>query len=116
MPLSASAKAYMRAYHWSHKEEHSERTRRSKLKVLYGITPKQWEELFIKQNGLCAVCGNWLSPSWLRPTKQTNVDHDHRTGKVRGLLCVRCNNGLGQFLDQGVLLIMAHKYLETHYA
>lgn len=70
----------------------------------YGITPEQWDDLFAKQNGCCAICG-------VRPTKRLHVDHNHHTGAVRGLLCNNCNLGLGKFGDNPNLTELATQYL-----
>jgi len=63
------------------------------LKNNYGITVEYYKELFIQQGGECAICR--------KPQSEFNyplhVDHDHQTGKVRGLLCSGCNTGLGHF-------------------
>ena len=72
----------------------------------YGITIKDYNDLFIKQNGKCAICGN------LPNKRGLFVDHDHETGKIRGLLCHNCNIGLGMFYDNNILLQNATKYLE----
>ena len=77
------------------------------LMLEYGLTRESWNDLFIKQNGLCAVCGDWL-----KFLKTAHVDHDHNTGKVRGLLCKKCNTGLGQLRDSSELLLKASNYLE----
>jgi hypothetical protein len=53
-----------------------------------GITDDAYEQLLAEQEGGCAICGN--PPK----TRRLSVDHNHRTGKVRGLLCFRCNRGL----------------------
>ncbi len=73
---------------------------------LYGITKDQYEDLLVKQNGVCAIC---LS---LDLKKTLCVDHDHQTGRIRGLLCSKCNKGLGLFGDTRDLLLKAVKYLE----
>jgi hypothetical protein len=57
------------------------------------------------QGGLCLVCEE-------RPAE--HVDHDHATGKVRGLLCFGCNGGLGQFRDRVDIMRNAIEYLEGH--
>ena len=74
----------------------------------YGLTLQQYDELLKNQGGGCAICrksesgesGNCLS-----------VDHDHLTGKVRGLLCYSCNAGIGMFRDDPALLTGAVIYL-----
>jgi len=87
--------------------EHRELHRRYALKRIFGITPEQWTEMFGDQNGCCAICG--------RPQmdfkKRFHVDHDHETGKVRGLLCYRCNSMLGMACDDPVRLQAAISYL-----
>ena len=76
----------------------------------YGITLEKYNEIFEKQGGKCAICGSENSGS--KTTKYFFVDHDHSTGKVRGLLCCKCNFGIGQFNDDIELLKNAIKYLK----
>ena len=71
----------------------------------YDITPEQFEELNTYQKGVCWICKHVPS------SKKLHVDHDHRTGKVRGLLCYRCNVGLGFFKDDIDRLEDAVQYL-----
>lgn len=62
---------------------------RSSLFLRYGITLEEYEIVFRRQNGVCAFCGR-------RPSRnRLAVDHDHRTGRFRGLLCTPCNRALG---------------------
>lgn len=84
----------------------SGRARASSLKYLYGITPDKYEEMFKKQNGVCAICEN---PP--KEGKRLGVDHCHDSGDVRGLLCDDCNTGLGKFRDDPDLLNAAREYL-----
>jgi hypothetical protein len=80
--------------------------RRNNLKRLYSITPEDYDLLLNQQNGVCAICGG------VCPTgRRLSVDHDHATNKIRGLLCSRCNFGIGQ-LDTKEKLNNAIKYLE----
>lgn len=70
-----------------------------KLKRVYGLTPEQYEALGRE----CHICK--------AAEGQMNVDHDHNTGKVRGLLCTLCNSGLAFFRDSESLLFAAVEYL-----
>jgi hypothetical protein len=80
--------------------------RRSKLKVNYNLTEKDFDTLFEEQEGACAICK--------RADVKLVVDHDHTTGAVRGLLCNGCNHGLGRFGDSIPLMESAIAYLEKH--
>ena len=64
--------------------------RKSHLKRKYGLTLEAFDELLASQGGGCAICG--------KPDAD-NVDHDHATGRVRGILCWNCNIAIGQFED-----------------
>jgi len=80
-----------------------------KLKARYGITPEDYNSLLELQECRCAICGihnDDLSDSLC-------VDHDHETGKVRGLLCRPCNLAIGNMRDNPRLLHKAGKYLEN---
>lgn len=83
-------------------------TRNTAYKKLYGITIQQYEELFTEQKGKCAICYSDVNDK-IRST--LSVDHDHTTGRIRGLLCSKCNAGLGMFKDSPVLLQKAAEYL-----
>jgi len=67
--------------------KYSKRTRGYVLKR-YGISEEEYDEIFEKQSGVCAICKD-------KPTGTLHIDHDHVTGKVRGLLCHRCNTSMG---------------------
>jgi hypothetical protein len=71
----------------------------------YNINKNDFDKLLFNQNNVCAICEEENDYNSL------NVDHDHITGKVRGLLCGSCNKGLGLFSDNPELLIKASKYL-----
>lgn len=73
----------------------------------YGINESEYNNLLKKQNSVCAIC---LKEEFGKITK-LSIDHDHETGKVRGLLCRRCNTGIGMFMDNPYLLEKAVKYL-----
>lgn len=82
---------------------HLENQRTRNRKRHYGLTTEEWNTLFAEQNGLCAICFN---PDPL------DVDHDHRSKKVRGLLCQKCNKALGLFHDSLDVLRSALTYCE----
>jgi len=77
-----------------------------KLLVKFGITPEQYAQLLVEQEHVCAICKGSDSSG-----RALAVDHDHTTGEIRGLLCSRCNPGLGQFQDDPTLLQAAIDYL-----
>ena len=78
----------------------------------YGITIDDYHELRIQQSSLCAICGQEGFVMKKEHKLKLVVDHDHNTGKVRGLLCHNCNRGLGLFQDNTGFLSNAVKYLE----
>lgn len=73
------------------------------------MTLDQKVSLLADQAGKCALCGTKC-----RGETDTNVDHDHTTGKIRAILCRGCNTGLGQFKDSPALLRKAAEYIEAH--
>ena len=94
----------------------AEQTRTSWLRRLQqlGITEDEYLGLLEIQGGQCAICK--ADQPWSRSTTW-HVDHDHITGEVRGLLCSRCNRGLGYFRDDPALLNRAIDYLhQTPYS
>lgn len=86
--------------------------RRSHLKTTYNITIEQYEHMFVQQNYACKIC---LVPFELQAqvsrTKLPYVDHNHKTGQVRGLLCSTCNAMLGMAKDNPILIQAAIEYL-----
>ena len=83
----------------------SKSVRRNTLRKKYGITPEEYEFLLHKQKGVCKGCGN--PPNG----KRLSVDHDHKTGKVRGLLCNHCNIAIGYVNDSPSILQNLIDYL-----
>lgn len=76
---------------------------------------QKFNELKSFQKGLCAICGNSESAITKKSTTRAlTVDHNHKTKKVRELLCVNCNNGIGHFKEQIKYLKAAIAYLEKH--
>ena len=81
------------------------------LKRKYGLTIIQYEELKIKQNNRCAICARPPSRANFREMV-LHVDHDHETGKVRGLLCAKCNRLVGLAYNKSEILTKASDYLK----
>lgn len=109
-----------REYYAAHKEQHKKsmqrcvannkeayvrRRREYKFKIRYGLTIRQYEELESLQQGKCAICRR-------KVTHQLHVDHNHKTGKVRGLLCWNCNGALGQVHDSIIILDSMIDYIK----
>lgn len=90
-----------------------ERTRRSRAQYLrenYGIDTDAYEALLASQNGVCALC--FKPPSGrLKSHQRLQVDHDHQTGEIRGLLCNECNTAIGRLGDSVAGLQNALRYL-----
>jgi hypothetical protein len=97
-------RATQRAYVESGRKRVS--NRKSYLKRTYGISVGEYDEMLAAQQGVCAICGR--TP---RDDISLHVDHCHVTGRLRGLLCFRCNNGLGDFGHDPALLEAALGYL-----
>lgn len=110
----------LKHYRATHREKCLEVSRRSarawyhtpqgisvRLKTLYGISLDEWQQMANSQGGRCAICG-------LVPAKKLNVDHCHKTKKVRGLLCQPCNRALGDLRDSPIIAIRAALYLLKH--
>ena len=101
-----------REYHVGKTKEWRKRNptgvRNSMLKSCYGITLLDYERMLKSQNGKCAICTKPFSKERLR---NLVIDHNHTTGKIRGLLCQACNKGLGFFGDNVILLLRAIRYM-----
>ncbi|WP_245722308.1 endonuclease VII domain-containing protein [Micromonospora matsumotoense] len=97
---------YCKPCHHSRTKEVRQRlyggSREYHLRRRYGIGEEEFQELLAEQGGVCAICG---------AEDPQHLDHDHRTGWVRGILCFNCNGGLGQFRDSRTRLARAITYL-----
>ncbi len=106
--------------HWVNREENNAKCKahyaanKAKYKNYhrlksYGVSQEQYDSMFENQKGCCAICNQTLDQS-----KNTCVDHCHKTGKVRGLLCANCNFGIGHLKDSIPLIESAIQYLKGH--
>jgi hypothetical protein len=82
------------------------------MKRSYGLGFKEYEEMLFNQNGVCAICSN--EPPKNQHKTRLNIDHCHKTGKVRGLLCDACNRAIGLLKDNQDLLEKAKQYLNAN--
>jgi len=82
----------------------------SQLRSTYGINLEDFEDFLRQQDGKCAICK--IDQKDFK--KRMSVDHDHKTGLIRGLLCDKCNRGLGHFSDSQDLMLKAIEYLNNN--
>jgi hypothetical protein len=111
--------AYRRGWYLRHKAEILARVRanpntpaihrKSKMKMRYGLTQEALEEMIREQGGGCAICG---TREWRGRHRSPAVDHDHATGKIRGVLCDRCNMAAGLIDDSPARARALAEYLE----
>lgn len=101
-----SACANKRVQKWKRAHKHSTRIHRITYK--HGLAKAEYLEMLRAQNSRCLICRK----SMKKNQKRLAVDHDHKTGMVRGLLCLLCNWGLGSFRDNPKFLRAAAAYLE----
>lgn len=104
-------KANRKRYRIKNPEKVKTHNRNSLLKREYGITQDVYDLTLETQNGACALC---FRPNADTGKQKLNVDHCHESGKFRGLLCGKCNRGLGAFNDDIDLMERAFLYLKKH--
>lgn len=93
--------------HPGYKKEYKKKwSKRQNLKLKYNLLYEDWLKIWETQEGKCKICGK----PFKNPSKAF-VDHNHETNKIRGLLCVKCNFGIGYFDDNPILTTEATKYL-----
>ena len=102
-----AGRAYKAAFDKKNRKVKPDRYRNSDLKRTYGITLDQWNQMFEDQEKRCAICRS-DTPS---PPRHWETDHNHKTNKVRGVLCGKCNSILGYADDNPAVLINAAMYL-----
>lgn len=83
------------------------------IKHTYGITAAEWLALSEQQDHVCMICKQTETALFRGTIKRLATDHCHTTGKVRGLLCQKCNTGLGNFNDDTQLMLNAINYLNN---
>lgn len=83
-----------------------------RLKANYGIDERQYNQILDSQGGVCGICGSPPIRNKKNGRSMLGVDHDHKTGKVRGIICQFCNIGLGGFRDNTATMLRAIGYLQ----
>ncbi len=101
-------KKYQRGYNKRNKESVAFKARESHLKRTYDMTLSEYDEMLAGQGGRCALCG--IDTPGV-PGAHFQVDHDHETGEVRGLLCIICNTRLGWYESNKSLFAKFQEYL-----
>lgn len=99
------SREYSRRWIRNNPEKRKVFTRHSRIRA-YGITPERYKEMLEAQGNRCEICGS-------KNKRQMSIDHDHETGKVRGLLCDGCNLSLGHIERHG-FLEKALKYIAKY--
>ena len=103
---------YMKIY--SSRPEIKQRYKMLKIEKTYGLSEEDFKTLLSDQESMCGICGTEFTEdiSLEKRSHSPHVDHCHTSGEVRGLLCVNCNAGLGQFKDSVKILLSAVEYLQ----
>ena len=99
---------YLKKSREIHPEKARQRDKKYHIFKKYGITIQEVLNMLQAQGNKCAICGKPLT------INDACIDHDHKTGKVRGILCRECNWGLGNFRDNPTFCRNAAKYLEEY--
>lgn len=92
------------------RRKYIDNVRKCRLKREYGLTPEDYERMLEDQNGVCAIC----LKTDVVTGRRLAVDHCHKTGVVRGLLCSQCNTAIGRFEDDTEVIERAIAYLNKH--
>lgn len=100
-----------RRWNKANPEKVKEMSRKAYLKRVFDLTPEEYNRMFEAQGGVCAICGE---PERVDRLKYLSIDHNHITGKVRGLLCSRCNFVVGVTGENIVILQRTIDYLRKH--
>lgn len=112
--IAAQRKEYCANYYKENKDKISKHRKTYKreydLKRNFGLTVSEYDAMLEAQKGCCAICA---TPQSLLPIRLA-VDHCHKTGKIRGLLCNPCNKGIGNLKDDKQVILNALTYLNQH--
>lgn len=93
-----------------HRVRYLVKVKNDRLQKKFGISMEEYKAMWIEQKGCCAICGRYQFEFKIGLA----VDHNHITGKIRGLLCGSCNSAIGKLQDSPLLCLKAKEYLEKY--
>ena len=114
---------YFREYYHKNRDKYKNyggrskiETRERRLRRNFNLSLSDYDRMFEEQNGVCAICGEpEIRENKFGVVKALSIDHNHKTEKIRGLLCSNCNTGLGKFGDGDIdLLCSAISYMRNN--
>lgn len=108
-------KEYIREWRQQEAASGITKLKRNNLMAKFKLTVEDYLSMVEAQSNKCAICGKEETVQYRGKTRLLTVDHCHTTGKIRKLLCLNCNNGLGCFKDNIKLMKVAIKYLEKEW-
>lgn len=103
------ARDYIKAQRAKKPEQYAAYSRKHLLKKNFGLTTEAYDLMLDAQSGVCAICKSECTKGY-----RLAVDHDHKTGRIRALLCSGCNLGIGNFRESPDVLAAAVEYLQQH--
>lgn len=114
--MTASERQRERCRKWyaANRDYARRKHRQNRLLREYGLTAGQFAIMVAVQDGQCAACFRTLTFEWPASKTTAAVDHDHQTGRVRSILCMRCNLAVGQLEDDPTRAYAAAEYLQRH--
>ncbi len=101
---------FKKKYYQTHKEQWKHNYK-YKIGLKYGVTEEEFNRMRTEQEFKCKICGKHENDQ----VRRLSLDHDHKTGEIRGLLCDNCNVGLGNFQDSPEILQSAINYLQKNF-
>jgi len=101
-------------YYYENRSMISKQMKEWKLEKNYGLTVKKYNKMLKKQKGFCPICLKKINGNNKNGRRKANVDHNHKTGKVRELICINCNLVIGLLKENIKVSKNITKYLEKH--
>ena len=101
-----------RARYRANPEKYRQYFRNHRIKKVYSLSEREYAEMVIRQGGKCGICGKEPSGEW-HGDRSLNIDHCHATGKLRGLLCNKCNRAIGILGDTVESIERVMSYLKN---